>query len=293
MKLVIENITKQIKGKVIISPFSTELTEGVYALLGPNGAGKTTLMRMLASISKPSSGRILLDGKDISLLDENYRDQLGYLPQDFGVYQTFNAERFLLYFASLKGLSPVDAKKRVAEVLDLVNLTNERKKKLGTYSGGMKRRLGIAQALLNDPKILIVDEPTAGLDPQERIRFRNLLSDISANRIVLLSTHIVSDIEYIAKEILLLENGQLLQRSTLDNLLTQVEDNVWTAIVTQEELAEVQRSFKLGNIQRQADGISIRIVSPEKPLPQAKNVQATLEDVYLFFFNESEAQSHD
>ncbi|GAF14714.1 ABC transporter ATP-binding protein [Bacillus sp. JCM 19045] len=293
MKLVIENITKQIKGKVIISPFSTELTEGVYALLGPNGAGKTTLMRMLASISKPSSGRILLDGKDISLLDENYRDQLGYLPQDFGVYQTFNAERFLLYFASLKGLSPVDAKKRVAEVLDLVNLTNERKKKLGTYSGGMKRRLGIAQALLNDPKILIVDEPTAGLDPQERIRFRNLLSDISANRIVLLSTHIVSDIEYIAKEILLLENGQLLQRSTLDNLLTQVEDNVWTAIVTQEELAEVQRSFKLGNIQRQADGISIRIVSPEKPLSQAKNVQATLEDVYLFFFNESEAQSHD
>lgn len=184
-------------------------------------------------------------------------------------------------------------KKRVAEVLDLVNLTNERKKKLGTYSGGMKRRLGIAQALLNDPKILIVDEPTAGLDPQERIRFRNLLSDISANRIVLLSTHIVSDIEYIAKEILLLENGQLLQRSTLDNLLTQVEDNVWTAIVTQEELAEVQRSFKLGNIQRQADGISIRIVSPEKPLSQAKNVQATLEDVYLFFFNESEAQSHD
>lgn len=293
LKLVIENITKQIKGKVIISPFSTELTEGVYALLGPNGAGKTTLMRMLASISKPSSGRILLDGKDISLLDENYRDQLGYLPQDFGVYQTFNAERFLLYFASLKGLSPVDAKKRVAEVLDLVNLTNERKKKLGTYSGGMKRRLGIAQALLNDPKILIVDEPTAGLDPQERIRFRNLLSDISANRIVLLSTHIVSDIEYIAKEILLLENGQLLQRSTLDNLLTQVEDNVWTAIVTQEELAEVQRSFKLGNIQRQADGISIRIVSPEKPLSQAKNVQATLEDVYLFFFNESEAQSHD
>ncbi|OIJ21294.1 ABC transporter ATP-binding protein [Anaerobacillus alkalidiazotrophicus] len=284
MRLTIENISKEFKDKKAVTRFSAELTEGVYALLGPNGAGKTTLMRMLADILKPSSGRILLNGKDISLMGDNYRDILGYLPQEFGLYKNFTAVRFLSYFASLKGLDKKEAVARVEEVLELVNLQKERKRKLGTYSGGMKRRLGIAQALLNDPKILIVDEPTAGLDPQERVRFRNLLSEIAGDRIVLLSTHIVSDIEYIAKEVLLMRQGELIQRSKIERLLESVKGKVWKGRVGQEELSKLQRSHKVGNIQRGEKGIEVRIVSDEKPMTNAVAVSPTLEDVYLYFF---------
>lgn len=286
MKLVIENVSKRFKDKSAIKYFSVELTEGVYALLGPNGSGKTTLMRMLADISKPSSGRILLNDRDITLLGDDYRDILGYLPQEFGLYKNFTAVRFLMYFASLKGLDKKTAINKVDEVLVLVNLTNDSKRKIGTFSGGMKRRLGIAQALLNDPKILIVDEPTAGLDPQERVRFRNLLSEIAGERIVLLSTHIVSDIEYIAKEIILLRQGELIRQSTLEKLLEEVEGKVWTVSVNQADLAGIQSRFKVGNIQRNDAKIGLRIVYDEKPLPHAIEVPATLEDVYLYFFDE-------
>lgn len=289
MKLVIDNVSKKFKDKWAVKYFSAELTEGVYALLGPNGSGKTTLMRMLADVSKPSSGRILLNDKDISLMGNDYRDVLGYLPQEFGLYKNFTAVRFLMYFASLKGLDKKSAIDKVDEVLALVNLTNDRKRKISTFSGGMKRRLGIAQALLNDPKILIVDEPTAGLDPQERIRFRNLLSEISGDRIVLLSTHIVSDIEYIAKEILLLRQGELIKRSTLDNLLKQVEGKVWMVSVTQADLPTFQREFRVGNIQRNKADIECRIVHDEQPVDDASEVPATLEDVYLYFFDEEVA----
>lgn len=286
LKLVIENVSKNFKDKYAIKNFSTELSEGVYALLGPNGSGKTTLMRMLADISKPSSGRILLNGRDISLMGDNYRDILGYLPQEFGLYKNFTAVRFLMYFSSLKGLDKKSAKEKVDEVLDLVNLTNDRKRKIGKFSGGMKRRLGIAQALLNDPKVLIVDEPTAGLDPQERVRFRNLLSEIAGERIVFLSTHIVSDIEYIAKEILLLRQGELIKQSTLENLIQQVKGKVWSVNVNPAELSAIQSRFKVGNIQRNEEGTACRIVSDEKPMPYAIEVPPTLEDVYLYFFNE-------
>ncbi|MFA9560447.1 ABC transporter ATP-binding protein [Evansella sp. AB-rgal1] len=284
MRLTIENISKEFKDKNAVTDFSAELTEGVYALLGPNGAGKTTLMRMLADIMKPSSGRILLNGKDISLMGDDYRDILGYLPQEFGLYKNFTAVRFLSYFASLKGLDKKEAVVRVEEVLELVNLQKDRKRKLGTYSGGMKRRLGIAQALLNDPKILIVDEPTAGLDPQERVRFRNLLSEIAGDRIVLLSTHIVSDIEYIAKEVLLMRQGELIQRSTIEKLLESVKGKVWLGRVEQGDLSELQRHYKVGNIQRGETGIEVRIVSDDKPMTNAVVVPPTLEDVYLYFF---------
>lgn len=286
LKLTIENISKTFKDKQAVTGFSAELSEGVYALLGPNGAGKTTLMRMLADILNPSSGRILLDGNDISIMGNRYRDILGYLPQEFGLYRNFTAIRFLSYFARLKGLNKQETTTRVDEVLELVNLQKDRKRKLKTYSGGMKRRLGIAQALLNDPKLLIVDEPTAGLDPQERVRFRNLLSEIAGDRIVLLSTHIVSDIEYIAKEVLLMRQGTLIQRSTSEQLLDNVKDKVWKCTVEQNALSQLQKRYKVGNIQRAETGIEVRIVSDQQPLADAVNVTPTLEDVYLYFFNE-------
>ncbi|ADU29482.1 ABC transporter ATP-binding protein [Evansella cellulosilytica] len=286
MKLVIDHVSKKFKDKWAVKDFSAEMSVGVYALLGPNGSGKTTLMRMLASILKPSSGRILLNDKDISILDEGYRDVLGYLPQEFGVYHNFTAERFLHYFASLKGLDKQHANKKVEEVLELVNLKEERKRKTKTFSGGMKRRLGIAQALLNDPKILVVDEPTAGLDPKERVRFRNLLSDISRERIVLLSTHIVSDIEYIAKEIFIMEQGVLKQRCDVDGLLASMQGKVWKVIVTEEELPRLQGKHKVGNVQRKNNEIELRIVSDEKPTESAIELPAILEDVYLYYFDE-------
>lgn len=289
LKLIIENLTKQYKEKLAVNQFSAELSEGVYALLGPNGSGKTTLMRMLASILKPTSGRVLFNGQDIAIMDEGYRDVLGYLPQEYGMYRNFTAERFLMYFASLKGLDKKQSIKKVSEVLELVNLKQDRKRKTGRFSGGMKRRLGIAQALLNDPKILIVDEPTAGLDPQERVRFRNLLSEISEDRIVFLSTHIVSDIEYIAKEILLMRQGELIQQSTLEELLDQAKGKVWQATISQDELPRVQSKFKVGNIQRTQTGIDLRIISDEKPLADAMEVPAMLEDVYLYFFDQEVA----
>lgn len=290
MKLIIDDLSKKFKDKWAVRHFHAELSKGVYALLGPNGSGKTTLMRMIANLLTPTSGQILLNNENIKDLNENYRDILGYLPQEFGVYKNFTAERFLLYFARLKGLKKAEAKEKVDEMLTLVNLQNDRKRRTGSFSGGMKRRLGIAQALLNDPKILIVDEPTAGLDPQERIRFRNLLSNIARNRIVFFSTHIVSDIEYIAKEILIMKEGQLLEQAGVQQLLNKLEDNVWEVLIQENELTSIHRQYKVGNIQRQEEGIKVRIVSDKKPLAHAKEVSPNLEDVYLHYFSESLAE---
>lgn len=212
MILTIKQISKNFGDKIALHEIDLEFTAGVYGILGANGSGKTTLMRILASVMKPSTGNVLLDGQDVTMMDHQYRELIGYLPQHVGLYKNFSAEKFLKYIASLKGLSKMGTEEKVNEVLDLVGLFEHRKEKVGKFSGGMKRRVGIAQALLNDPKILIVDEPTAGLDPKERIRFRNLLSKISTNRIVLLSTHIVSDIEFIAKEVLILKEGRLIKK---------------------------------------------------------------------------------
>ncbi len=287
MRLTIENVTKEFKGQYAVRNFETELTEGVYGLLGPNGSGKTTLMRIIADILKPTRGRILVDGRDIGIMGDKYRDMLGYLPQDFGVYKNFSAKRFLLYIASLKGLNKKDdAKNKVEEMLKLVNLWEERDKKLGKFSGGMKRRLGIAQALLNDPRVLILDEPTAGLDPKERIRFRNIISEISGNRVVVLSTHIVSDIEFIAKEVILIKQGVLVCKDEPQNILKELEGKVWTAVIPEHNLSEFQERFRVGNILRKPEGIWVRLIADEKPIIDAISENPRLEDVYLYYFDE-------
>lgn len=216
MELCIDRLTKQYQNKIAVDRVSLQLTNGVYGLLGANGAGKTTFMRMLCGILKPTSGTISFDGLDVS--SEEYRAELGYLPQDFGYYPDFNGLDFLLYMASLKGLTKSEAKRKSKKLLDLVSLSDVEKMKIATYSGGMKQRLGIAQALLNDPKIIVLDEPTAGLDPKERVRFRNLIKDLGAGSIVLLSTHIVSDIEHVADTVLMMKAGQIIYNGTANEI---------------------------------------------------------------------------
>ena len=208
MELSIDRLTKQYQNKIAVDRISLRLNTGIYGLLGANGAGKTTLMRMVCGILKPTSGTITFDGIDVS--EERYRSMLGYLPQDFGYYPEFTGEDFLLYMAALKGMRKPQARRKTVELLKLVSLYDVAKKKIKTYSGGMKQRLGIAQALLNQPKLLVLDEPTAGLDPKERVRFRDLIKDLGKDSIVLLSTHIVSDIEHIADDILMMKSGQLI-----------------------------------------------------------------------------------
>jgi ABC-2 type transport system ATP-binding protein len=288
MKLTIENITKNFGDKSALNDINLELTTGVYGILGANGSGKTTLMRILASVMKPSSGRVFLNGQDIVDMNEKYREQIGYLPQHVGYYKNFTAEKFLKYIAALKGLPTEETNGKVEEVLDLVGLTENRRKKIGGFSGGMKRRIGIAQALLNDPKILIVDEPTAGLDPKERIRFRNLLSKISTNRIVLLSTHIVSDIEFIAKEVLILKEGQLVKKETPQTLLKGIENKVWTLVIEENEIPRFQAEYKVGNIARIDDKFQLRILSDDQPQQNAQQDVPNLEDLYLYYFDEEE-----
>lgn len=216
MELCIDRLTKQYENKIAVDRVSLQLTNGVYGLLGANGAGKTTFMRMLCGILKPTSGTVTFDGMDVS--SEEYRAELGYLPQDFGYYPDFNGMDFLLYMASLKGLTKTEAKRKSKKLLELVSLSDVAKKKIATYSGGMKQRLGIAQALLNDPKIIILDEPTAGLDPKERVRFRNLIKELGTESIVLLSTHIVSDIEHIADTVLMMKAGQIVFNGSVDEI---------------------------------------------------------------------------
>ncbi|MBZ9606936.1 ATP-binding cassette domain-containing protein [Clostridium estertheticum] len=269
MKLVLENISKQYKNKYAVKNLKVELTPGVYGLLGPNGSGKTTLMRIMTDILNPTGGRVILNGEDIKVMGDRYRDILGYLPQNFGIYKDFTAHRFLMYISALKGLDTRSAPKRVDELLELVNLKAVSKKKLGTFSGGMKQRIGIAQALLNDPKILILDEPTTGLDPKERIRFRNLISDMS-------------------KEVLLLKDGELIEKDSIDNILKNMENKVWSAIVEENMLNELNKDFKVGNIMRKEKGIEVRIISDEKPLPKAKVEVPRLEDLYMYYFEEEQ-----
>lgn len=222
MELIIDRISKQYKSRIAVDRISVKLQKGVYGLLGANGAGKTTLMRVICGILKPTSGTVTFDGVDVS--EESYRAILGYLPQDFGYYPEFNAMDFLLYMAALKGIPKVQARRKAKELLELVSLQDVSRKKIKTFSGGMKQRLGIAQALLNDPKLLILDEPTAGLDPKERVRFRNLIESLGKDSIVILSTHIVSDVEHIADEILLMKSGQLIYKGKWDNEKGDLEE---------------------------------------------------------------------
>lgn len=288
LRLAIENITKEFTNKIALDEFSAELTEGVYGLIGPNGSGKTTLMRIMADIMKPTRGRILLNGMDIAEMGDGYREILGYLPQNFGFYKSFTARRFLLYISALKGIEKWSACKRIETLLDMVNLSDDSESRIGSFSGGMRQRLGIAQALLNDPKVLILDEPTSGLDPKERIRFRNMISEISGERIVILSTHIVSDVEYIAKEVMLIKEGRLLKKDLPESILKEMDGRVWSALVSGDVLHDLQAEYRIGNIIRRREGMEIRIVSDDKPMPNAVPEQPRLEDMYLYYFDEEE-----
>ena len=286
MDLRISHLTKDFDGFKAVNNFSFSMDCGVYGLLGVNGAGKTTLMRMLTTLMKPTSGQITWDGEDVFTMDGNYRMLLGYLPQDFGYYPDFSVYDYLMYIAALKGIRPAVAKQRVKELLKQVGLVKARNKKMKTLSGGMKRRAGIAQAMLNDPKILILDEPTAGLDPSERIRFRNLISELSEDRIVLLSTHIVSDIEYIANEILLMKDGQLVTSGTSEDIIDSMPESVWISRVSKSSIDVCLKRFKVSNVKTVPGGAELRIISRNQPTENAIQVDATLEDVFLYYFGE-------
>jgi ABC-type multidrug transport system ATPase subunit len=282
MRLVLEQVCKDYRGKPgALRGVSLSLGPGVLGLLGPNGAGKSTLMRILSTITRTTSGRALWNGADISRQPETLRAVLGYLPQDFGVYPNLSAIEFLEYLAAVKGISADAARKRISELLELVNLTDAAKRPLGGYSGGMRQRVGIAQALLNDPQLLIVDEPTAGLDPEERVRFRNLLSELSGERIVILSTHIVSDIEAVATSIAILAQGQLLTHGAPEQLLSSVEGKVWEVVVPSAELPALRQRFLISSTAHRSDGVRTRIVSPVPPFSNARALEPSLEDVYL------------
>jgi len=256
--------------------------------LGANGAGKTTLMRMMCGVLAPTAGSITFGGIDVNC--EDYRDVLGYLPQDFGYYPEFSALDFMLYIATLKGLSKARAKEKVWRLLELVSLEKEAKKKIRTFSGGMKQRLGIAQSMLNEPKILILDEPTAGLDPKERVRFRNLISRLGADRIVLLSTHIVSDVEHIADIILVMKDGRLVHHGTLEEIIRTIKGKVWECIVPQTTADILCEKYPVINLRQEGKDVFLRLVCEEKPWDSAVTAQAALEDLYLYYFSEVNEQ---
>ncbi len=282
MHLSIQQVGKRYRGDFWgLRDFTLELGPGVLGLLGPNGAGKSTLMRILATITRATEGRVLWNGEDIARKPDGLRSVLGYLPQDFGVYPNLNAVEFLEYIAAVKGIDGRAARRRIDELLALVNLTEARKRPLGGYSGGMRQRIGIAQALLNDPKLLIVDEPTVGLDPEERVRFRNLLSDLGGERIVLLSTHIVSDVEATATDIAVVDRGRLLAHAEPEALLSGVEGRVWEWVLPSAELPAARERWKISSTFRRADGVHARVVSSVPPSPDAMPVAPTLEDAYL------------
>ena len=286
MELKITDLTKEFSGTRAVDSVNETLGRGVYGLLGVNGAGKTTLMRMLTTLLQPTSGSVFWDGEDIFAMEGRFRNLLGYLPQDFGFYPNFTVGEYLLYIASIKGLRPAVAKQRVKELLSQVGLSKARNKKMKNLSGGMKRRAGIAQAMLNDPKLLILDEPTAGLDPNERIRFRNLISELAEDRVVLLSTHIVSDVEYIAGKIFLMKDGRIAVSGTAQELIASMPEQVWACQVPKTRIDAYLKALKVSNVKTTPEGAELRIVSAEQPTDDAVRVQPTLEDVFLCYFGE-------
>ncbi|MCJ7842700.1 ABC transporter ATP-binding protein [Lederbergia sp. NSJ-179] len=288
MKLKIENITHQYKDFYALKNVNCELSPGIYGLLGPNGAGKSTLMRILVDVIAPTKGRVVYNNHEISTLGSRYRDLLGYLPQNFVGYRHFTAEEFLNYVANLKGLDKQSAQIQVKQLLELVGLADVKRKKLRGFSGGMTRRVGIAQALLNDPDILILDEPTAGLDPSERIRLRGILSKLAKNKIIILSTHIVSDIEYVADEVLLLKDGEFIEKAPPNQLLDQLNNQVWQVQIADNQLAMFSAKYAISNVHQQGANIEIRLISQEKPSPSAINVEPRMEDLYVSYFGTQE-----
>ena len=291
MELVFDRVSKQFKNKIAVDRVSFSLKEGVYGLLGANGAGKTTLMRMMCGVLKPDSGEIFYD--NIKVEEETYRDILGYLPQEFGYYPDFTAMDFLMYLASLKGIPKKLAKEKAVKLLELAELSHVAKKKIKTFSGGMKQRLGIAQSLLNNPKVLVMDEPTAGLDPKERVKFRNLISKLGNDRIVLLSTHIVSAVEHIADVILVMKDGAIIHKGSLGEIIKVIDGKVWECTVDGRTAENLMQKYLPLNIRQEQGGTFLRLVCEEKPAESAVNMDATLEDLYLYYFSEAEQEGRE
>ncbi len=285
MELYMEHVSKQFKDLTAVDDISLRITPGVWGLLGANGAGKTTLMRMIAGIMKPTAGKILYDGIPINELKESYRDIFGYLPQEFGFYPEFTVKDYLEYVAVLKGLTARDSKRRISKLLEQLTLSHVRNKKIAKLSGGMKRRVGIAQALLNEPEVLILDEPTSGLDPGERVRFRKLLSEFAHDRIVLISTHIVSDVEYIAMQNAVMKEGRLLAKGSTEELVKLVAGKVWTARIPMNRLSSYEEKLPIVNIRNEENGlVSIRYLADAPCTEGSKPQPPHLEDLYLWLF---------
>lgn len=291
MELRIDHMTKQFQDKRAVNDVSLKLTPGVWGLLGANGAGKTTLMRMVAGILQPTKGEIYYDGIEIGTLGAAWRDVFGYLPQEFGFYPEFTVKNYLEYMAALKGLTRADTKKRICDLLELLTLSDVQNKKIVKLSGGMKRRVGIAQALLNEPKVLFLDEPTSGLDPGERVRFRNLLSEFAHDRIVLISTHIVSDVEYIATQNAVMKDGAIIARGTTEQLVQQIAGKVWSAHIRPEELPRWEHRLRVVSLRNEEDGsIAMRYLAEKPEVPQSKHIEPRLEDLYLWLFPYTERE---
>ncbi|MHA1543958.1 MAG: ABC transporter ATP-binding protein [Alphaproteobacteria bacterium] len=284
MQIEIQNLSHRYKnGTQALDKVNLTIKPGLLGFLGPNGAGKSTLMSVLATLLKPSEGTVLLDGHNIVKEPNSVRNILGYLPQHFGVYDQLSGVEFLNYMAAIKGIPGALATKRIDELMAILNLEHAKKQKLNSYSGGMRQRIGIAQALLNDPKLLIVDEPTVGLDPEERIRFRRLLADLAGERIVILSTHIVSDVASIASNIVIIKEGQIIAEEAPEDLLKKLTGKVWVTIVKSEQASTFEDKYIVSNTVRRAEGFELRIISDKKPTENAKASMATLEDCYLYF----------
>lgn len=286
MELVLENVSRQFQKFTAVDDISYAMGNGVYGLLGINGAGKTTLMRMLCTLLKPTEGHIYFNGSEIFEMGAEYRQVIGYLPQEFGYYPEFSVRDYLMYIASIKGLDRFVASKKADRLLAQVGLEGAQKKKMKKLSGGMKRRVGIAQAMLNNPKILILDEPTAGLDPNERVRFRNLISSLAENRLVLLSTHIVSDVEYIANEIMLMKGGRFIQTGSLAQISAAVPEKAWSVTVSKNEAQRFLENYMVSNVRQLSGRAELRILSKEKPHAEAVPDELTLEDIFLYYFGE-------
>ena len=288
--LVVNNVSKKYGSFYALKDINLEFNNGVYALLAPNGAGKTTLIKLLTTLIFPTSGEILYKGTDIVSLDGEYRDIIGYLPQDFGYYRNYTPRKFLLYLAALKGIKKEDAVEKVKEVLKVVSLENVENKKMKGFSGGMIQRVGIAQALLNDPKILILDEPTAGLDPKERVRFRNLLSDLSRDRIVIISTHIVSDIEFISNEVIMIKDHKILYKDSIENICSTLESMVYETSMTFEESKEFRKKYILLSEKQDGGIMKARFISMGNNDEKWIKVNPNIEDVFLYQYRDEELE---
>ncbi len=280
MELKIEGLSRVYGKHKVLHDINFSMHEGIYGLIGKNGAGKSTLMRILATIDFASNGKVFFNGKDIFSIGEEYRGMIGYMPQDYNIYSGFNAIDFLEYMGALKGMKKQELKLKISDVLEIVNLSDVSHKKIRTYSGGMKRRIGIAQAILNNPDILILDEPTAGLDPSERLNFSNFISNLSRKKIVLLSTHIVSDIEAVAKELIVMNKGKILESGKVEDLIMSNQGKVWEAVLTQEEYQQIQKERKVIHVKQNGNNMTVRYIGERFQTEENREQEPTLEDYY-------------